>query len=401
DGGTTWTTLTVASGAWSYVDSRTLTDGDYTYQVRVVDAAGNVGTTDSQVVTVDTTAPSASTVIEITSITDDTGLDTTDFITSDTELTVNGTLSEALAAGEVAQISVDGGTTWTTLTVASGAWSYVDGRTLTDGDYTYQVRVVDTAGNVGSTDSQVVTVDTTAPSASNVIAITSITDDTGLDTTDFITSDTELTVNGTLSEALAAASGAWSYVDSRTLTDGDYTYQVRVVDAAGNVGTTDSQVVTVDTTAPSASTVIEITSITDDTGLDTTDFITSDTELTVNGTLSEALAAGEVAQISVDGGTTWTTLTVASGAWSYVDGRTLTDGDYTYQVRVVDTAGNVGSTDSQVVTVDTTAPSASNVIAITSITDDTGLDTTDFITSDTELTVNGTLSEALAAGEVA
>ncbi|MEQ1325142.1 Ig-like domain-containing protein, partial [Acinetobacter soli] len=204
----------------------------------------------------DTTAPSASTIVDITSITTDTGLSSTDFITSDTTLTVNGTLAGTLGSGEVAQISIDGGTSWTNLTVTAGVWSYVD---------------------------------------------------------------------------------------SRTLTDGNYTYQVRVVDAAGNVGSTDSQVVTVDTTAPSASTIVDITSITTDTGLSSTDFITSDTTLTVNGTLAGTLGSGEVAQISIDGGTSWTNLTVTAGVWSYVDSRTLTDGNYTYQVRVVDAAGNVGS----------------------------------------------------------
>ncbi|MEQ1321894.1 Ig-like domain-containing protein, partial [Acinetobacter guillouiae] len=135
-----------------------------------------------------------------------------------------------------------------------------------------------------------------------------------------------------------------------------------------------------------------IASISDDTGLSATDFITSDTTLTVNGTLAGTLGSGEVAQISVDGGVTWIDLTVTAGNWSYVDSRTLTDGNYTYDVRVVDTAGNVGSTDSQVVTVDSTAPSATTVIAIASISDDTGLSATDFITSDTTLTVNGTLA---------
>ncbi|MCZ5551396.1 Ig-like domain-containing protein [Escherichia coli] len=39
--------------------------------------------------------------------------------------------------------------------------------------------------------------------------------------------------------------------------------------------------------------------------------------------------------------------------WTYLDGRTLTDGNYNYQVRVIDTAGNIGATASQIVTVDT------------------------------------------------
>ncbi|QRQ14923.1 Ig-like domain-containing protein [Acinetobacter pittii] len=420
DGGVTWTDLTVVAGNWSYVDGRTLADGNYTYDVRVVDAAGNVGSTDSQLVTVDTTVPAATTVISIASISDDTGASATDFITSDNSLTVNGSLAGSLAAGEVAQISVDGGVTWTDLTVVAGNWSYVDGRTLADGNYTYDVRVVDAAGNVGSTDSQLVTVDTTVPAATTVISIASISDDTGASATDFITSDNSLTVNGSLAGSLAAGevaqisvdggvtwtdltvvAGNWSYVDGRTLADGNYTYDVRVVDAAGNVGSTDSQLVTVDTTVPAATTVISIASISDDTGASATDFITSDNSLTVNGSLAGSLAAGEVAQISVDGGVTWTDLTVVAGNWSYVDGRTLADGNYTYDVRVVDAAGNVGSTDSQLVTVDTTVPAATTVISIASISDDTGASATDFITSDNSLTVNGSLAGSLAAGEVA
>ncbi|MFL9507518.1 hypothetical protein ACKER8_18245, partial [Acinetobacter baumannii] len=71
------------------------------------------------------TVPAATTVISIASISDDTGASATDFITSDNSLTVNGSLAGSLAAGEVAQISVDGGVTWTDLTVAAGNWSYV------------------------------------------------------------------------------------------------------------------------------------------------------------------------------------------------------------------------------------------------------------------------------------
>lgn len=95
-----------------------------------------------------------------------------------------------------------------------------------------------------------------------------------------------------------------SYLDGRTLTDGNYNYRVRVIDTAGNIGATASQIVTVDTTAPLASKTIAIASISDDTGLSSSDFVTRDTTLTVRGTLGAALAADERAQISLDGGVT-------------------------------------------------------------------------------------------------
>ncbi|EMV0065076.1 Ig-like domain-containing protein [Escherichia coli] len=421
DGGVTWTTLTVTGTTWRYNDSRTLTDGNYLYQVRVIDAAGNVGATDSQNVVIDTIAPDpAVKTIAISAITTDTGLITNDFVTSDTTLAVSGTLGAALSAGEFAQISIDGGTTWQNLSVSGLTWTYLDGRTLSDGNYNYQVRVIDTAGNIGATASQIVTVDTTAPLASKTIAIVGISDDTGLSSSDFVTRDTTLTVRGTLGAALAADERAqisldggvtwttltvigtnWSYADGRTLTDGTWNYTVRVVDLAGNVGQTATQNVVVDTTSPEAAKSITITGISDDTGASSSDFITSDTTLTVRGVLGAALGANEFAQISTDNGATWVNVTLAADGlnWSYVDGRTLTNGTTTWQVRVVDLAGNVGATGSQSAQIDTVNPA--QVLTIASISTDTGSSATDFITSDTTLTLTGSLGVGLASGEVA
>ncbi|HHF8475869.1 TPA: Ig-like domain-containing protein [Escherichia coli] len=421
DGGVTWTTLTVTGTTWRYNDSRTLTDGSYLYQVRVIDAAGNVGATDSQNVVIDTIAPDpAVKTIAINAITTDTGLITNDFVTSDTTLAVSGTLGAALSSGEFAQISIDGGTTWQNLSVSGLTWTYLDGRTLSDGNYNYQVRVIDTAGNIGATASQIVTVDTTAPLASKTIAIAGISDDTGLSSSDFVTRDTTLTVRGTLGAALAADERAqisldggvtwttltvigtsWSYADGRTLTDGTWNYTVRVVDLAGNVGQTATQNVVVDTTSPEAAKSITITGISDDTGASSSDFITSDTSLTVRGVLGAALGANEFAQISTDNGATWVNVTLAADGlnWSYVDGRTLTNGTTTWQVRVVDLAGNVGATSSQSAQIDTVNPA--QVLTIASISTDTGSSATDFITSDTTLTLTGSLGAGLASGEVA
>ena len=183
-----------------------------------------------------------------------------------------------------------------------------------------------------------------------------ITVDTGFDNNDFLTSSTSYTLHGTLGAepgkneyvqvsfdggatwAYATVNGtSWSYTDTRTLSDGDHRYQVRVVDQAGNVGATTSQVVTVDTVAPQNG--ITIDSISEDTGQSSSDFITMDTTLTINGSLGSALASDERVQISLDGGNTWVDTTVTNQRWSYTDTRDLADGDYTYQVRIVDQAG--------------------------------------------------------------
>ncbi|HGU9807950.1 TPA: Ig-like domain-containing protein [Enterobacter hormaechei] len=415
DGGSTWIDLTVTGTTWRYTDGRTLTDGTYPYQVRVIDNAGNVGATDSQDVVIDLTKPAA-TSITVDSVSQDTGLSDSDFITSDNQISLKGTLGAALGSGDHAQISLDGGATWTDVSVSGLSWTYVDGRTLADGDYNYQLRVIDDAGNISATTSQVVTIDTVAPDASKTIAIDSISDDTGLSSSDFITNDTSLTLHGSLGATLAdgeyaqisidggvtwqnviVTGNSWYYVDGRTLGNQTYDYYVRVVDAAGNVGASAHQQVTVDTVAPDAAITVTVDNITVDTGFDNNDFLTSSTSYTLNGTLGAELGAGEYVQVSMDGGTTWVYATVSGTRWSYNDTRTLADGDYRYQVRVVDQAGNVGATTSQDVTVDTQAPQYG--ITIDSISEDTGQSGSDFITMDTSLTINGSLGSALASDE--
>ncbi|WP_436444436.1 Ig-like domain-containing protein [Enterobacter hormaechei] len=415
DGGVTWIDLTVTGTTWRYTDGRTLTDGTYQYQVRVIDNAGNVGATDSQDVVIDLTKPAAAT-ITVDSVSQDTGLSDSDFITSDNQISLKGTLGAALGSGDHAQISLDGGATWTDVSVSGLSWTYIDGRTLTDGDYNYQLRVIDEARNISATTSQVVTIDTVAPDASKTIAIDSISDDTGLSSSDFITRDTSLTLHGSLGATLAdgeyaqisidggvtwqnviVTGNSWYYVDGRTLGNQTYDYYVRVVDAAGNVGASAHQQVTVDTVAPDAAITVTVDNITVDTGFDNNDFLTSSTSYTLNGTLGAELGAGEYVQVSMDGGTTWVYATVSGTQWRYTDARTLADGDYRYQVRVVDQAGNVGATTTQDVTVDTQAPQYG--ITIDSISEDTGQSGSDFITMDTSLTINGSLGSALASDE--
>ncbi|WP_047647818.1 Ig-like domain-containing protein [Enterobacter asburiae] len=415
DGGSNWIDLTVTGTTWRYTDGRTLTDGTYQYQVRVIDNAGNVGATDSQDVVIDLTKPVATT-ITVDSITQDTGLSGSDFITSDNQISLKGTLGAALGSGDHAQISLDGGVTWIDVSVSGLSWTYVDGRTLADGDYNYQLRVIDDAGNISATASQVVTIDTVAPDASKTIAIDSISDDTGLSGSDFVTNDTSLTLHGSLGATLAdgeyaqisidggvtwqnviVTGNSWYYVDSRTLGNQTYDYYVRVVDAAGNVGASAHQQVTVDTVAPDAAITVTVDNITVDTGFDNNDFLTSSTSYTLHGTLGAELGAGEFVQVSMDGGSTWVYATVSGTQWSYSDTRTLTDGSHNYQVRVVDQAGNVGATTAQAVTVDTQAPQYG--VTIDSISKDTGQSGSDFITMDTTLTINGSLGSALANDE--
>jgi len=156
----------------------------------------------------------------------------------------------------------------------------------------------------------------------------------------------------------ANAQGVWSFTPTG-LADGVHAIVASQTDTFNNTGTA-SLTFTLDTSAPAET--LAITAIATDTGGSSSDFITSDTTLTVSGS-NGALAAGEKIQVSSDGGATWTDVAqTTTTSWSLVDGATHAS-SFTYQARIVDTAGNVGTTASQAVTIDTVAPA----VAITTI----------------------------------
>lgn len=404
--GKTYTTTVQTGGSWSYTlgsaDVTALADGNaYVINASVSNAIGNTGSS-NHTITVDLSAPAMG--INIDSLQADTGLSASDFITSVSPVVVNGSLTAALASNETAQISIDGGLTWTTLTVTGTTWRYNDSRTLTDGNYLYQVRVIDAAGNVGATDSQSAQIDTVNPA--QVLTIASISTDTGSSATDFITSDTTLTLTGSLGTGLASGEVAqisldggatwitlttngtqWTYTDSRTLTDGSYVYQVRVLDLAGNTGPVVSKTVVVDATNPLATP--NIVSYTDDVGQRqgtlSSSQATDDTTPLLNGVLSAPLASGEVVYLYRNGLLLGAVTMVGALNWTYSDSG-LVSGAYTYSARVVDLAGNITSSSDFVLTVDTSIPTT-----LAQITSQTTRDTTPII--------SGVITAALASGQ--
>jgi hypothetical protein len=417
-------TITGTGTTWVFDDSG-LSDGiSYTYTARVEDGAGNqANLSNAYVLNIDTTPPSASTTINIVSITDDTGLNTTDFITNDTSLTINGTVG-TLAVGETAQISIDGGLNWIDLTVNAGTWHYEDTRILLEGEYTYQVRVVDAAGNIGQSDDQILIVDLTGPSVSTLLNITSISTDSGASSTDFITNDQSITVNGVVGTLatdekvqisvdginwvdLSVTAGTWSYQDPRILSpDGNYSYQVRIVDIAGNIGATDSQTIQIDTAAPTQNAFINsyIDLVAPNTGLMGDNTETNDTTPTLIGSVSAGVQAGDILELYENG--TWIasiTLSAGDTTWTYSLSGLSNGVTYQYTVRIVDIAGNTGvMSPTFTLTVDTMAPTTT--VSIDSYTDDVGLFQGNYnnntTTDDTTPLLKGTLSSALSSGEV-
>ena len=142
-----------------------LSEGANTLTARIVDRAGNVGTASAAlVITVDTTAPTAST--PQLAVASDSGT-VGDGLTNDTTPALTGTGT----AGETVTV-YDGATAVGTATVdGSGAWA-LDTSALANGAHSLTVVLTDSAGNASVPSSPLVlTIDASAPVAANSLAI--------------------------------------------------------------------------------------------------------------------------------------------------------------------------------------------------------------------------------------
>ncbi len=372
DGGKTWTaTFTPTNNLTNASNVITLNNAG------VTDLAGNAGagTTSSANYSIDTVRPTATIVVTDSNLTiGETSLVTITFSEAVTGFTnadlnvANGTLS--------AVSSSDGGITWTaTFTPTSAITDATNVITLDN------TGVTDLAGNAGSgtTNSNNYAIDTVRPSATIVVADSSLRiGETSLVTITFSEAVTgftnaDLTVaNGTLSAVSSSDGGiTWTATFTPTSAITDATNVITldntgVTDAAGNAGagTTDSNNFAIDTLRPTATIAVADSNLAiGQTSLVTITFseaVTgfSNADLSVaNGTLS--------AVSSSDGGITWTaTFTPTSAITDATNVITLDN------TGVTDAAGNAGAgtTDSNNYAIDTQRPTATIVLAESNLT---------------------------------
>jgi hypothetical protein len=367
EGGKVLGTTTVnKNGTWSFSPTG-LAQGTHTIVVSQTDVAGNVGTA-TLTFTLDSVAPSVTENLLI-----DTGASSTDKITS------NPTLTGTAQANSV--VTLHEGTTalGTTMADGSGKWTFTP-TTLSQGAHTITASETDVAGNTG-TASLSFTLDSVAPAVTEQLFA-----DTGVSSTDTITSNPALTGTGTagdvvkltegtkvLGSATVTKNGTWSFTPTG-LTQGIHTIVARETDVAGNTGTT-SLSFTLDSVAPAVTESLLI-----DTGASATDKITS------NPTLTGTAQANTV--VTLREGTTvlGTTTTDASGNWTFTP-TALSQGAHTITASETDIAGNTG-TASMSFTLDSVAPVVTEVLA-----NDTG-------TPGDNITSDPTLSGTAAPGGV-
>jgi Mg-chelatase subunit ChlD len=401
------------TGDWSFTPSKALPDGDHAFKTVVTDPAGNASAPSAPVnVTIDT----KDVTVSIDALADDQGAITGDIapngVTDDLRPEVKGQGK----AGST--ITVYDGTTelGTTEVKPDGTWSFTPSTDLGQGAHSITATATEKSGNISaptapfnfSVDSEKPTVRTIDAAQDDVGAIQQSLHDG--DTTDDPTPtlsgtaepNSKVTVydNGTpLGTANADKDGKWSFTPTTTLPEGEHEFTITATDKAGNASDKSAPFTLItDYTPPDAT--IDIIGISDDTGVPD-DFITKDDQIIIHGRISRLLQPDERVQISSDGGKTWADVNVAARIWS--SSQPLSQGDNTFDARIIDKAGNVGGTDSQVVTLDTTPPT--QTASIVGYVDDEGSVAGDFdfsshpTTDDASPLLKGTLSAGLATGD--
>jgi hypothetical protein len=372
DGGITWTATFTPTV--SITDTSNVITLDNTGVINILGTAG-VGTTNSNNYTVDTVRPTATIVVADNALkVGETSLVTITFNEAVTGLT-NADLT--IANGTLTSVSSgDGGITWTGTFTPSA--SITDTTNLITLDNT---GVSDLAGNAGSgtTDSNNYAIDTVRPTATIVLADTTLTaGETSLVTITFSEAvsgftNADLTIaNGTLTAVSSSDGGiTWTATFTPSASTNDATNLITlnntgISDLAGNAGsgTTDSNNYAINTLRPTATIVVTDNALKiGETSLVTITFSEAvsgftNADLTIaNGTLT--------AVSSSDGGITWTATFTPSA--SITDATNLITLDNT-GVQAAGT-GNVGSgtTDSNNYAIDTVRPTATIVMTDTAL----------------------------------
>jgi len=336
-------------GTWSA--SYTITAGaieasNRNVSVTVANAGGTTTAADTTNARVDNVAPTAT--FSSPSLSADTGVSRSDFITNTASQTISATLSTTLSGNDKVYGSLDDGVTWIDITSkVSGTTLTWDGVNLSAGSHAVRLKVVDAAGNQGAESRKVYTLDTSAPSAPSIPQLSSDSD-SGSSSSDNITNVTTPTFTGTAEAGstvtlydtdgttvlgtTTAVGGVWT-ITSASLAAGSHTLTAKATDLAGNVSNVSSgRTITIDTTAPTALSVSQstITSSNASSGATIATLSASD-----DVHITYGLAIGNGTN-NADNGSF-----VISGNSLQVGGAQLSTGTYYLYISATDAAGNV------------------------------------------------------------
>jgi hypothetical protein len=403
------TATTNSDGSWAYTltsaNITTIGQGSKTITATATDAVGNTSPSASGTFAVDTVAPNAPSISNVTDnvgaiqgsvanagFTDDTtptlviGLTGTNAVAGDTVKLFNGSTEIATQVLTSADISAKN------ISITPSA--------LSDGSYSVTARITDAAGNQSAASTaRSFTIDT-------VIAAPTIAQVAGDDIVNSAERTAGVTVSGTAEAnstlnvtwgsttltATADASGNWSpaFTSAQIPTTGSTTISATARDAAGNTSTAVTRSVLIDTVAPNAPT---ITNVTDDVGSIQGSVAnagrTDDTTPTlVIGLANTNAVAGDTVRL-FNGSTQIATQVLTSANISAgnvsITPSALLDGSYSVTARITDVAGNQGAASTaRTLTIDTIANTPGLALAT-----DSGSSNADRITNSGVVNVTG------------
>ena len=363
------------------IDLSTFTDATYDLTANVADVAGNP-VAESVKFEIDTTAPTQAVNLDSISFSIDTGTADDDLITNTAEQTITSELNATLGTGDVLYASIDGGTSWSkiyadinlTTTIFSWATSLP-----AEGTNAIQFQVADSYDNNGSLISTDYTLDTTKPT--QTISAIKISDDSGT-TDDFLTNIADQTITVTLSADLGAdeflfgavssnseAEPVWANITDTvsgediswdiTFSAGENYIQLKVMDAAGNDGTSTSETYTLDQTEPTIDTTPTVTTVVEG-NIATLDASTSsDSSGIASYTWTQVASASDGASELPDTDANYVILTpAADGTATFTAPGIANDTDpdlsFYFAVTITDTADNTATSSPLALTVTNT-----------------------------------------------
>lgn len=351
-----------SSGTWAYSgDVRSSSDGSITINVTQTDKAGNISNTASDSVSKDSTAPT----ITVTSPAQNGFVNNS----NKSSYTFSGTCSED------GTISISGAIT-DTIACSSGSFSKsIDLSGQSDGALSFNFDLDDAVGNPATQKSVNVTKDIVAPTvAITSPAASSYANNTTKSAFTVLGSCSEngqsVSFSGAITDSVTCSSGSFSKaLDVSGVSDGAFTINVDIADAAGNAATQNSRSFNKDIVAP---TITQTTY--------------TSASFSKNNTVTFGGACENGSSITVSG-TDTNSATCSSSSWTYTTSAQTSDASYSYTFTHTDPAGNSSAVSSSWQR-DGTVPSVDNVVVAGGSSNISTINTTVSVTASDNNTVS-------------
>ncbi|WP_407200781.1 Ig-like domain-containing protein [Enterobacter cloacae] len=373
-----------SNGKWAFTPDTALADGKHTFTVTATDAAGNVRTSGSFPIVIDTAAPSPAENIVIN---DNVGDKQGPVGPGDTTDDQSPTLSGEAEPGSVVDIYDNDEKIGSVIVDDEGKWSYTPDTPLAKGDHEITTTVTDPSGNTSEPSPGI---SFTVDPDPNQVTVGEVVDDQGPIVGNLkpgtVTDDVRPELSGkgkpgstvtimdgddVLGSTVVDPDGNWTFTPEQDLADGDHSLTVISKDPAGNEVTSPSFDITVDATAPEKPV---LGSATDDVGTIRGDLSNGGTTDDANPTFNGSAEPGSRVDIYDNGEHIGSTIADDNGAWQFTPTTPLPEGEHHITTTATDEAGNTGpESDDFVLVTDYTPPVASSdVLNITSVMDDVG-----------------------------